>query len=348
MNEEMEGKRSFAYMMNEQKEKGANNELSVLFFVARFYFLSSHQLSKLMGVEHGVLRHVLRRLVKSNQLRISKFDNSQTNAYALTRAGVNRVNGVSLGTHEIENATCSYGDFLFSDGSNYHRHVTNDFLIDLVSCSINFHNFICDYFITENEISSQESMYLSSMGCVPDALVMTEDRRLIVIESENTYRSTNWHGPKLYSWLYTCADRFERDGCFADEYPRPIGKFEDVEQVFVCTDELNFRSMYRMVERSLENFDGFKENISYWVIPSETWVNPVLTGELLLHDDVDTFERVKKGERLYKKSEEFMKLVLNEVKDSPKIVIGDIAKKYGVSRSTITRWNQEFEYIYKR
>jgi len=103
-----------------------------------------------------------------------------------------------------------------------------------------------------------------------------------------------------------------------------------------------------MVERALENFEAFKQNISYWVIPSETWVNPVSHGELLLHDDVETFERVKKGERLYKQSDEFMLRVLNEVKNNPNIILADIAKKHGVSRSTITRWNLKFNYIYKR
>jgi hypothetical protein len=348
MNEEIEVKRSFIEVMNKQKDKGANNELLVLFYVARFYFLSGHQLSKLLGVEHGVLRHVLRRLIKSNQLRMAKFDNSQTNAYALTRAGVNRVDGVSLGEHKLKKITCRYGDFLFTDGSNYHRHVTNDFLIDLVNGWINFHDVVCDYFITEHEISNKESMYLSNMGCVPDALAVTTDKRLIVIESENTYRSRNWHGPKLYSWLYACADRFEREGCFSDEYPRPIGRFEDVEQVFVCTNELNFRSMFRMVERALEHFEAFKQNISYWIIPDKTWVNPVSTGELLLHDDVKTVERVKKGERLYKQSDEFMLMVLNEVKNNQEIILANLAKKHGVSRSTITRWNLKFNYIYKR
>lgn len=348
MDEEIEVKRSFADMMNVQKEKGINNELLVLFYLARFYFLSTYQLAKLMGVSHGVLRHILRRLLKANQLRVDKFESSQTSAYALTRSGVNRVKGVSLGSHNLKDVKCSYKGFLFTDGSNYHRHVTNDFLIDLVSNEINFHDLVFDYYITEDEISNKESMYLSTMGCVPDALAVTTDRRLIVIESENTYRSSGWHGPKLYSWLYACADRFEREGCFADEYPRPIGKFDDVEQVFVCTNELNFRSMFRMVDRSLEDFEAFKQNISYWVIPVETWVNPVLTGELLLHDDVETFERVKKGERLYKQSDEFMLMVLNEVKNNQEIILADIAKKHGVSRSTITRWNLKFNYIYKR
>jgi hypothetical protein len=348
MNEEIEVKRSFIEMMTKQKNKGANNELLVLFYVARFYYLSSHQLSKLMAVEHGVLRHILRRLVSYNKLRAVKFDNSQTNAYALSRSGASRASNCSLDEHELKDLKCRYGDFLFSDGSNYHRHVTNDFVIDLMSDRINFHNLDCDYFITEHEISNKESMYLSYMGCIPDALVVTTDGQLIVIESENTYRSTKWHGPKLYAWLHTCADRFEREGCFKDEYPKPIGKFCNVEQVFLCTDEINFRSMYRMVERALENFEAFKVNISYWVLPVKTWVNPVSVGELLVHDESETFERVKKGERLYKKSDEFMLLVLNEVKNNPKVMLADIAKKHSVNRSTITRWNIKFNYIYKR
>ena len=343
MNEEIETKRSFVDVMKEQQEKGEANELLVLYYVARFYFLSSHQLSKIIEIEHGVLRHILRRLVKSNQLQVDNFESSRTKAYALTRSGVNRIQ-----EDLAEKITCRYGRFLFEDGFNYHRHVANDFVINFCSGHLNFHNLECEEFISENEIIKKNSMYLSYFGSVPDCLAVTTDKRLVVIEVENTYRSTQWHGPKLRDWLNTCADRYERDGFVADEYPKPIGRFEDVEQVFVCTSELNFRSMYRMVERALGELSYFKDNISYWVIPNVIWVNPALSGELLVHGEPETAERVKKGERLYKRSDEFMMMVLNEIKDNPKVTLLDIAKKHCVSRSTISRWNIKFGYIYKR
>jgi DNA-binding MarR family transcriptional regulator len=373
-------KRSFCDVINDQKKVGEWNELRVLYGIAKFGWLSVSQSAKFSGVSIGTMGHILQRLFEKRCIQFQAFPDSQNvKAVALTRAGKNRIERIEFeGMPPVKNATVFYASrvtkkpqFLETHEHLYHRHLTNEFLMDVITGSIVVHDNEIETFITEHDIGKLENTIMRVMQCVPDAIALTTDRKLIVIETENTGRGKKNHGSKLTHWLEVFAQRYEDEGCYSaslwDLFPELITydeaedrmtfpDFEDVEQVFVCSNEKNFRNIYYHVQRATSEYTSVRDNITYYVIYTDSekkWDNifeEVMhdSYDVLVHSEPETAERVAEGSRTFRYSDEYMMSVLNEVKNNPQISISQIAESHRVNRSTLTRWNHNFNYIYKR
>lgn len=96
-------------------------------------------------------------------------------------------------------------------------------------------------------------LFISHFGCIPDGFGIS-DNKLIMIEVENSVRGPRRHGSKLTHWLEAYADRVAREKRFSDHFLAfgKSGSYDDDIQLFVCTNHKNFHSIWRKVEKVMQ------------------------------------------------------------------------------------------------
>ena len=350
MRDEPESKQSFDEVKNAQKAVGEWNENQVLFGIAKFGWLSMTQLAKLADASHGSMRHIVRRMEQAKYIWSEPLANSpNVKCYALTRKGTARVKSVfsDAGFKKIETYSQCRG-FLSQFEHHYHRHLSNEFLIDLVTDNINFQNYHITHYLPEHEVQARKNDINTMMQCVPDALALSDDNRLIAIEIENTLRGKSKHGSNLTHWLEVMAERVEHHGEASDSLRGLFGNlknqnYEDVDQVFVCASEQIFRNVWNKVQRILLKTDCLSagDNISYFVVDGKRWHNIFESHELLSHSDPDVAERVSAGADRFTYPKAKRMLVVNELY-SLNLSRKEVAKRHNISISTLDRWKREF------
>lgn len=353
MRDEPASKRSFDDVKNAQKDAGEWNENQVLFGIAKFGWLSMTQLAKFCDVSHGSMRHIARRMEQAKYIWSEPLDNSpNVRCYALTRKGTARVKSVFTNTDfkKIETYSQCRG-FLSQFEHHYHRHLSNEFLIDLVTDNINFQDYQIAHFMPEHEVQAKKNDINTMMQCVPDALALTDENRLIAIEIENTLRGKSKHGTNLTHWLEVMAERIEHHYEASDSLRGVFGSlenpnYEDVDQVFVCPSEQIFRNVWNKVQRILvkNKCPSAGDNISYFVVDGKKWHNIFEDHELLSHSDPDVAVRVSAGADRFTYPKAKRMQVVNELYSlnlSRKVV----AQRHNISVSTLDRWKREFNSI---
>lgn len=353
MRDEPESKRSFDEVKSDQKAVGEWNENQVLFGIAKFGWLSMTQLAKLADVSHGSMRHIVRRMEQAKYIWSEPLANSpNVKCYALTRKGTARVKSVfsDTGFKKVETYSQCRG-FLSQFEHHYHRHLSNEFLIDLVTDSINFQDYHITHFMPEHEVQAKKNDINTMMQCVPDALALTDENRLIAIEIENTLRGKSKHGTNLTHWLEVMAERIEHHYEASDSLRGVFGSlenpnYEDVDQVFVCASEQIFRNVWNKVQRILLKTDCLSagDNISYFLVDGKKWHNIFESHELLSHSDPDVAERVSAGADRFTYPKAKRMQVVNELY-SLNLSRKAVAQRHNISVSTLDRWKREFNSI---
>lgn len=353
MRDEPKPKQSFDEVKSAQKAAGEWNENQVLFGIAKFGWLSMTQLAKLADVSHGSMRHIVRRMEQAKYIWSELLANSpNVKCYALTRKGTARVKSVfpNADFKKVETYSKCRG-FLSQFEHHYHRHLCNEFLIDLVTDRIDFHHYQISHYLPEHEVQARKNDINTMMQCVPDALALTDDNRLIAIEIENTLRGKSKHGTNLTHWLEVMAEKIERHGEASDSLRGLFGtlenpNYEDVDQVFVCASEQIFRNVFNKVQRILLKTDCLSagDNVSYFVVDSTKWHNIFETHELLSHSDTDVAERVTAGADRFAYNKTKRMQIVNE-RYSMGLTRKEIAKRYHISISTLDRWTREFRAL---
>lgn len=187
----------------------------------------------------------------------------------------------------------------------------------------------------------------SIFQCVPDSLAITSDGTLIIIEVENSSRGLSQHRGSLTHHLAVAAEQHDKYGYYSSDlrnlFCAPHKKdqftsFDNVEQVFICSSEKIYRNIWRKVEAVTEDYPSFRENVSYFVMPNKKKWNNVFDGiEPIFHDEVGSRNRVKDGMRLSKFNDEERMRIVNE-RYALHFTREEIARKYGISVSTVGRW----------
>lgn len=350
MRDEPGSKQSFDEVKNAQKAVGEWNKNQVLFGIAKFGWLSMTQLAKLADASHGSMRHIVRRMEQTKYIWSEPLANSpNVKCYALTRKGTARVKSVfsGAGFKKVETYSQCRG-FLSQFEHHYHRHLSNEFLIDLVTDNINFQNYHITHYLPEHEVQAKKNDVHTMMQCVPDALALTDDNRLIAIEIENTLRGKSKHGSNLTHWLEVMAERIEHHYEASDSLRGVFGSlenpnYEDVDQVFVCASEQIFRNVWNKVQRILVKNECLSagDNISYFVVDGKQWHNIFEDHELLSHSDPDVAERVTNGSDRFTYNKTKRMQIVNE-RYSMGLTRKEIAKRHHISISTLDRWTREF------
>ncbi|MBT48653.1 MAG: hypothetical protein CL491_00920 [Acinetobacter sp.] len=353
MRDEPASKRSFDDVKNAQKDAGEWNENQVLFGIAKFGWLSMTQLAKFCDASHGSMRHIARRLEQTKYIWSEPLDNSpNVRCYALTRKGTARVKSVFTNTDfkKVETYSQCRG-FLSQFEHHYHRHLSNEFLIDLVTDNINFQNYHITHYLPEHEVQARKNDINTMIQCVPDALALSDDNRLIAIEIENTLRGKSRHGTNLTHWIEVVAEKIENQGGASDSLRGLFGNlenpdYEDVDQVFVCASEQIFRNVWNKVQRILLKTDCLSagDNISYFVVDGKRWHNIFENHELLSHSDPDVAERVSAGADRFTFPKAKRMQVVNELY-SLNLSRKAVAQRHNISVSTLDRWKREFHAV---
>ena len=353
MRDEPASKRSFDDVKNAQNDAGEWNENQVLFGIAKFGWLSMTQLAKFCDASHGSMRHIARRLEQTKYIWSEPLDNSpNVRCYALTRKGTARVKSVFTNTDfkKVETYSQCRG-FLSQFEHHYHRHLSNEFLIDLVTDNINFQNYHITHYLPEHEVQARKNDINTMIQCVPDALALSDDNRLIAIEIENTLRGKSRHGTNLTHWIEVVAEKIENQGGASDSLRGLFGNlenpdYEDVDQVFVCASEQIFRNVWNKVQRILLKTDCLSagDNISYFVVDGKRWHNIFENHELLSHSDPDVAERVSAGADRFTFPKAKRMQVVNELY-SLNLSRKAVAQRHNISVSTLDRWKREFHAV---
>lgn len=353
MRDEPESKRNFDDVKNDQKDAGEWNENQVLFAIAKFGWLSMTQLAKFCDVSHGSMRHIVRRMSQAKYIWSETLDKSPSvKCYALTRKGTSRVKSVfpDADFKKVETYSKCRG-FLSQFEHHYHRHLSNEFLIDLVTEKINFHHYQITHYLSEHEVQAKKNDVHTIMQCVPDALALSDENRLIAIEIENTLRGQSRHGTNLTHWLEVVAEKIEHHGEASGSLRGLWGNlenpdYEGVDQVFVCASEQIFRNIWNKVQRILLKNECLSagDNISYFVVDEKKWHNIFENHELLVHSDYDVAERVSASADRFTYPKAKRMLVVNELY-SLNLSRKEVAKRHNISVSTLDRWKREFNSI---
>lgn len=338
---------------------GETNEANVLLGLGKFGWLTQSQLAMFCSVSTATMRHIVRRMIADKLIWSEAYQGSPAvKCYALTRKGTQKLrdDDRSETLDKISSFYKSKG-FLSKFNHQYHRHLANEFILALQSDRIQVGSHILELVKSEHEMQSKKGISSTIFQCVPDALALTDEMTLIVIEIENSSRGMSQHGGSMSHWLSVLADKYQRDGYYADSlrtlfrelviadsagntiYP----DFDNVEQIFVCRTEGIFRNIWRKVERATTDFPDVRENISYVVLPDKLRWHNIFDGiEPLFHEEPETIERVKQGSDRYKYDLNKRIQIIDELSQygfSRK----DVAQQHGISLSTLDRWRRALE-----
>ena len=280
------------------KLSSLKRENEVLFSLARFGWLTHHQVTNLLlpsSKSSSVsIRKILKRLSDEGFVYeniILRSPVSQCKSYSLTRKGMDRITEID----GLRSAICnnSVTRKQMDEKYEYHRLVANQVLIDLRHNRLKLPITI-EKFISEHEIGTMRNAFASHFGCVPDGLGISGSK-LVMVEVENSVRGPKRHGSKLTHWLETYADRVNQDTKFADHFLRlgSAGKYEDVIQLFVCTSHKNFRSIWRKVEKVMQQHRIYS-HIFYIVAEKQYWVEPLQKTIFIEHNEQQTVDLINK------------------------------------------------------
>lgn len=274
------------------KLNSLKRENEILYSIARFGWLTHHQVTNLLfpsaKSSSDSIRKILKRLTSDGytyEYTINRSPASQCKCYSLSRKGMNRVAEIDGLRRSIRNNSVTRKQM--DEKYEYHRLVANQALIDLRHNRLNLPITI-DQFISEHEIGTLRTAFASHFGCVPDGQGRSGNK-LIMIEVENSVRGPRRHGSKLTHWLETFTDRVYREKKFKDHF-LPLGnagEYDDVIQLFVCTSQKNFRSIWRKVENVMQQ-NRIYSHVFYLVADKQCWVDPLMSGVLLEHNESHT------------------------------------------------------------
>ncbi|WP_165385562.1 replication-relaxation family protein [Pseudoalteromonas phenolica] len=267
-------------------------ENEILYSLSRFGWLTHHQITNLLcpsaKSSSDSIRKILKRLTSDgytyeNSIRRSPV--SQCKSYSLTRKGMNRVAEIDGLRRSIRNNSVTRKQM--NEKYEFHRLVANQTLIDLRHNRLNLPVTI-DQFISEHEVGTLRNAFASHFGCVPDGVGISGNK-LIMIEVENSVRGPLRHGSKLTHWLETFTDRVYREKKFTDHF-LPLGKageYDDVIQLFICTSQKNFRSIWRKVEKVMQQ-NRIYSHVFYLVADKQYWVEPLRHAQFMEHNEQQT------------------------------------------------------------
>jgi hypothetical protein len=271
-------------------------ENEILFCLSRFGWLTNHQVSNLIIPNSlttlSSIRKILNRLaddgfVYSNN--INRSPAAQCKSYSLTRKGMKRLLEIDNFKSAVRNRSITKQPM--DEKYEYHRLVANQVLIDLRH-KRNQLPLQINSFISEHEIGIMRKAFVSHFGCIPDGLGIS-DNKLIIVEVENSVRGPRRHGSKLTHWLEAYADRVARDKKFSDHFLAlgQAGSYDDVIQLFVCTNHKNFRSIWRKVEKIMKQ-NRIYSHIFYLIAEKQYWVEPLKHSEFMEHNEQQTKQLV--------------------------------------------------------
>jgi len=271
-------------------------ENEILFCLSRFGWLTNHQVSNLIIPTHMItsssIRKILKRLTVEGFIysnTINRSPTAQCKSYSLTRKGMNRLLEIDSFKRAVRNHSITKQPM--DEKYEYHRLVANQVLIDLRhkrhQLPLQINNFT-----SEHEIGIMRKAFVSHFGCIPDGLCIS-DNKLVMVEVENSVRGPRRHGSKLTHWLEAYADRVVREKKFSDHFLAlgQAGKYEDVIQLFVCTNHKNFRSIWRKVEKIMHQHRIYS-HIFYLVAEKQYWVDPLKHSKFMEHNEQQTKQLV--------------------------------------------------------
>lgn len=314
---ERKQKRSFSEVTSQQKITGQRNELYCLFALARFGWLTSHQVGQLLWSSitnsNDKARKVLRCLVLAKCVKKTVLQGSgtrQIRAYFLTPKGMKRIVEHPNMKHgiRVKKTKRSVTDQRYQ----YHRLLSNQILIDVSQGRLRLPFQVADrpLFYSEHETNTVRHGMFESLGCIPDGILKAENQ-LLIFEIENSRRGVQRHGSKyglgqisnklavnkMTNFLPTYIDLVIRQGKYQTDlgFMGNQGTFADTREIFVCTDERIFRSIWRMVEELLQRHveayetsrNALKDRFIYVLMKSEQWIDPLRKDniKILEHHD---------------------------------------------------------------
>ena len=145
--------------------------------------------------------------------------------------------------------------------------------------------------------TASESKFGGPATTTGNKALMLEE--LLIFEIENSRRGVQRHGSKyglgqisnklavnkMTNFLPTYIDMVLREGSYQTDlgFLGSQGTFADTREVFVCTDERIFRSIWRMVDELIQmhieqyqtNREQLKGRFVYVLMLSEQWIDPL-------------------------------------------------------------------------
>ena len=301
-----------------QADVGRKNELYVLFSLARFGWLTNHQIGQLlwptMNQSTSKSRRILQRLLDKKEVRFECLGDSpgaQIRAYFLKPSGMKRVLSESVFAQQIRVKRTKRS--ITDQRYQYHRFLSNQLLIDIRHRRIELPFEISDeqIFMCEHEMQPVRKDLNSHFGCIPDAIV-NHAGELLVCEIENSCRGPARHGSKLrqegnklQDWLPIYIERMQSYGQFSDHL-LPLGNqgsYDDAREIFLCSSEKVFRSIYRKMRQLMGQFSQLEGVIYYIVMNKQSWIEPLHTSniKILDHASAEAVQLVAVGEERTRK-----------------------------------------------
>jgi hypothetical protein len=226
---------------------------------------------------------------------------TKARAYVLSEKGV-----VFLKKHLKKNnfvranqikKTATFLDDINDNKYQFHRCVGNQFLIDCKNGEFyltELANFEMDLFLSESELLADCENVDKHFDHLPDAIIKDmEQNILFCVEVENSKRGDFNHGRKLSGWLFNYLQEVGSEGCYLRNHKNgqaepPFKKksyrsHSDVFQIFICSNEEIFRSIYRQVNilmkqlnYSKEVGDRLQDRVFYFILhETKAWANPI-------------------------------------------------------------------------
>jgi hypothetical protein len=265
-------------------------ENSILYCLARFGWLTSHQIGALLYSnqrnQNEKARKVLKRMCDGDLVStflLKRSPAAQMRAWQLTRLGMRRLQAFPNLSNSLR--ITSVSSSVMDEKYCYHRLITNQALIDM-HLKLNKLPFSCNSFITEHEQNSMRHAIVSEFGCLPDSLVFSGEE-IVLVETENSCRGIKRQFSKLTHFEESFIDRVHREGSFSGHFLRmgSCGRYRDLRQLFVCTSEKNFRSIWRKVEKIMVNENQrIHRHIYYAIMPNQRWINPLKNISVFEHN----------------------------------------------------------------
>lgn len=305
----MSEKRMLHAVAQKQKSIGQVNELHVLYTLARFGWLTHHQVSQMLWPQlkddGERARKVLARLVDDNQVsktKLSASGNLGIKAYYLKIRGMNRLERHNMTSKFVSTKTKRS---ITATMYQYHRLIANQSVIDVIHNRIRRlpeHGRDGNLFLCERDTDMKFNSLKNTFGCTPDSLIMHQQNQMMMIEVENSRRGAARHGSKfhagndnkhasnkIYAFVPTYVERLQLQGNYNGNYAAwgCDGFFDDLIEVFVCTEPRNFRSVWRLVEK-IAGKNGVKAgHIYYVVLRQKRWIDPLNVDNIDVYDHVD-------------------------------------------------------------
>ncbi len=309
----------------QQSQLASKHTIDVLFELAKFGWLTRHQIQQLLFQDAGPLL-ALRLLQRAEQERLVRSQplprspGGQMLAWFLTRKGLRQVLAVPTLASQVHVKSVyprdrKTGLYDLSDPKlHYHRHLCNELLINLKTGRV-FSDITDVEIFPEHELSRQAGALRSHLGYVPDVIALYKDffgeKKMLIGEVENSRRGPLKHGGKFTHWMSPFVDRVKRLSSFHGDFYLfgKALKYQDVAMIFLCADEKIFRNIYRVVNQIFTEHQLSADAISYLVMPARPWRDPLGKSDLLAHEyepfadystsdflDCDAQQRVRDGE----------------------------------------------------